>query len=474
MCTHQHLITNIYTKQEFYVKCGKCPACLQEKAAHRVARIKATDAPGLDVMMVSLTYRRGSAPYIDRQEAYEFARGKRAYLNVYRDTKYRRVRLDSDYNIGFKSFPGKFILTQIPFVSYDSFRNLKDMAHEHNKISVSYYPDVQRFMARLRINLKRLYNYDKQIYAYLCGEYGSKSHRTHFHIALHYQKGDYEVLRSAIVKSWPFSDLSRWDRAVEKAFRASSYLASYVNCGSDFPTFLKKYFKPKHSYSKGYGLGNSLYTLPSILEHFERGSLSFGMLKDKQGIPKIADVPFPSYVIHRYFPKFKGYSRLSPTSLEQVMRGIRNFDYDTTNWIVQRQAIYYSMEEFNKFSVMLNNAYQRFKDNCPPRYSYFTFENYVSLHRRIWSLFASTCLKLHLKNDDIPINEKYDNLDWVNYKKSLGFDVPGFGDVDTSVTNPNLFKSTIALSSRFEQGYYENIKHRKVSNAIMSIDSDEW
>ena len=40
MCVNQYLTHNIYTGRDLYVKCGKCPACLQEKAAHRLSRIK--------------------------------------------------------------------------------------------------------------------------------------------------------------------------------------------------------------------------------------------------------------------------------------------------------------------------------------------------------------------------------------------------------------------------------------------------
>ena len=32
MCTNQREITNKYTGHKFYVKCGYCPACLQEDA----------------------------------------------------------------------------------------------------------------------------------------------------------------------------------------------------------------------------------------------------------------------------------------------------------------------------------------------------------------------------------------------------------------------------------------------------------
>ena len=80
---------------------------------------------------------------------------------------------------------------------------------------------------------------------------------------------DFEIFRVAVAESWPFSNLLNFPRAFEKSFRGSSYVASYVNCGSDFPKFFEKYFKPKHSYSKGYGLGNPNFSLDSITHTFQ-------------------------------------------------------------------------------------------------------------------------------------------------------------------------------------------------------------
>ena len=133
---------------------------------------------------------------------------------------------------------------------------------------------------------------------------------------------------SAVYESWPFSDLRKFSKSVQVAYRASSYVASYVNSGSNFPNFFKRYFRQKHSYSKGFGTNNPNLSLSKILEKFESGSLRFGVLTSKQGIPTRCDVPIPAYAIHRFFPKFKGYTRLSPDTLVTNMQRIGRFDYD--------------------------------------------------------------------------------------------------------------------------------------------------
>ena len=229
MCTHQYPVTNIYTRKQLYVKCGKCPACSQEKAAHRVARIKNASLPGTVKIMVSLTYKRGTSPYIDRDEAYLFSKGKLLSLNVYRDCSCRRVRVGSGYDTAFKFKKERRILDSIRYAGLCSFTHCKDMKHEFNKISVNYYPDYQHFMARLRLNLKRNFNYDKPFKTYACSEYGAKSHRSHFHLLMDIPKGDYETFRSAIIKSWPFSDLSKFPRAIEIALKKRGKITTAIN-----------------------------------------------------------------------------------------------------------------------------------------------------------------------------------------------------------------------------------------------------
>ena len=482
MCVNQYLTHNIYTHRDLYVKCGKCPACLQEKAAHRLSRIKNTMSDDLECAMLSLTYNRFSAPYIDRQEAYDFSKGRITHLNVYRDTSYRRVRYDASYDTHFKCQSKKHIIDTIDYIGNCDFSRCRDLAKQPGKIGVAFYPDLQKFMARLRLNLVRDYKYEAPFKVYCCSEYGTKSLRPHFHLLFFIRKGDFEIFRNAVVKSWPFSNLSLWPRAFEKCFRGSSYVASYVNCGSRFPTFLKTYFKPKHSYSKGFGVGNALFNLSSILSHFDRGLMSFGMQTNKNGFPTIVDVPFPAYVVHRYFPKFKGYSRIHPSSLCQVMSGISNFDYDTIQSVITHDVrlfdsppLYYSKEEFNKISVCLNNAYKRFIDNCPDRYKYYTFLDYALLHAKIWRLHSSTVLRLHLQNDDLFIYEKYDNLEMVKYRYDIdGTLPPGFLPSDLNEINPNKYPHNVLRTQLFEQSYHDNIKHRSVTNAILMTQSDEW
>lgn len=483
MCVNQRYIVNPYTRRSLYVKCGKCPACLQEKAIHRVRRIKNTQSDDLECCLVSLTYSRSCAPYIDRSEAYNFSRGRLPYLNVYRDSEHRRVRIGSGYDFEYRSRPGRVVLDTIPYECQVDFDNTKDLKYENGKIGVCYYPDLQKFMARLRLNLKRIYNYDKTFKAFCCSEYGSKSHRPHMHLLFFYSKGDFEILRSAVVKSWPFSDLSSFPRSVEKCYRGASYVASYVNLGSRFPAFLKAYFKPKHSYSKGFGLGNRHFSLRSILQAFNRGSLSYGVIRSSGTSTTVARLPIPKYVIHRYFPKFKGYSRIAPTALLDNMRRFGNGEIEQLNKSVA--PLYYSDDEVHKIAVRLHNAMSRCWSECPDLLSQ-SFDEYYQLHVNIWNLYNSNLLRFQMEDDSLFLYEKYDNLDTVlagiddrflseKFRSDKRFYPPGFTRFMLSDNrDPNKFPHNVAKTRLLRMDYYDNIKHRTVTNSVLSSTFDEW
>lgn len=482
MCTNQREIKNLYTGHTLYVKCGKCPACLQEKAAHRVSRIRAQDSPNLTTLMVTLTYRRNDSPYVLRDDAYKFSRGEIKTLSVYRDTVYRKVRQNAQYDIGYSMHKGLHKLCDVKFLKSTSFSGNKDLAHQHSKIGVAFYPDVQHFAARLRLNLKRNFNYEYPITLFSVSEYGSKSLRPHFHLLLWCRKGDKEILRSAVAQSWPFSDISNWPRAFEEAFRASSYCASYVNCSSDFPEFLKAYFRPKHSYSKGFGCNYGEFQLPKILTRLRQGCLSFYRQVDKQGIPSIVELPFPKYVIHRYFPKFKGYSRLAPTSLSEHMQRFADlYRGDFSQFLrLSKQLdnvfpVYYSELDKYRISVRLNNAFVRFRSECGMSDA-LTFSEYCNLHQQIWTCYNSTVLRLHLCNPDVPLEEKYDNLEVYRIRcEEFGSPPPlGFTHQMLSVTNPNEFKSVQFRTLQFSNSYHEHIKHRNVNNVVLSSVNEEF
>ena len=479
MCTNQRLIHSRYSKRSMYVKCGRCKACQQEKAAKRVRRINDTKLDSYCCLMVTLTYSQGTCPYILREDAYNFANGDLLHLPVYRDCYIRKVRKvmnGDDYAQIYRRVTKRVLLENVEFSSIQSLSKTKDLKHEFGKIGVCYYKDYQHFLARLRLNLKRHYNYENKIFVYACDEYGIKSHRPHFHLLVFCEKSAEKILRCAIIESWPFSNLSRFPRAIERCYKGASYVASYVNQSSNFPSFFKHYFKQKHSYSKGFGMGNSKYDLSFILEKFERGSLKYAYAQNKDGYTRIFDVPFPSYVINRYFPKFKGYTTCSPIEVLSYMQRIcrgdstkirtynRVFPYKMVDFLQHDKAVLYG-DEVHKIRVRLLNAYERFKSFAPEGVDK-TLDGYLQLHINIWNLYNATLLRLIHENQDIPLWEKYDNLNDINndarLRCVLGFDI----NFRFDVVDPNEFVSVKRSTCNYADAFDDHIKHKSVSNAI--------
>ncbi len=516
MCTKHREIVNKYTGQKLLVPCGKCPSCLQEKAAHRVSRIKSNLKSGYVVLLVSLTYNRFSCPYVDKQEAFEFSKGKRMWLNVYRDCEKRKVRAVIDgnkYAVKYKTIYKRHTLTTIDFLRDCSFKGVRCVKHSDSKIGVPYYPDYQHFLSRLRINLKRLYNYEKFISVYACSEYGEESLRPHFHLLVFIPEGDVETVRDAIFKSWPFSDMWRFSKIVngqrvykacQVAYSASSYVASYVNSGHKLSDFCRFYFKPKHSYSKGFGVARSSFSLGSILSALDRHEMSYTRKVNKSGVEVPVNVLIPAYVINRYFPRFKGYNRFSPSQVLDIMRRLKDGVNPYKSEVTLSDPIYelykdslssdyvphfsrdvsYGSERFDqgsvldspglknivylsdvdvyKISVRLNNAYERFKKLFSFSDIVPDFGEYCRLHRRVWDCYSSTALKLWLINDDVPMVEKYDNLESVFIDN-----IPTNLDLSqVHETDYNLFPTVVRRTQKFTDDYFRCKHDRRVRNIV--------
>ena len=491
MCTNQRLIHSKYMRRPMFVKCGHCPSCMQEKANRRVSRIHDTYTDDFVCFMVALTYSQHCAPYIFRSDVELLVNHDVSSIPIYRDCVIRKVRKPSDfndYNQVYKITHKCVELDSLDFVdsSYNTTEGLKDLAKEEGKIGICFYKDYQDFAARFRINLKRHYNYENELFVYACSEYGVKSFRPHFHLLIFGRKADKEKLRNAIYESWPFSNLRRFKKAVQESYRSASYVASYVNCDSKFPKFFKIYKTPKHSYSKGFGTLNPAFQLNKILEKIDTGFIAYSVLKNINGVDQIINVPIPAYVINRFFPKFKGMSRVSVPSLLSYFERIRNYDYEhftsysrmTNNGelipIEHKQIGFLVDDEISKVWVRLNNAYLKSKTLCPDWFP--DFMSYAFYHQRIWSAFNSTLLRFMMEDSSIPLEEKYDNLD--DYVDKLNcrnfFKLAGLNPDKIEATNPNLFRSVRNRTAANESYFYNHIKHRNVSNGIyLSQDNCE-
>ena len=308
-------------------------------------------------------------------------------LPVYRDASVRRKRLGSDYDTQFVVDNNQVILDEFWLHSlWPSVSN--NLAPELNKkrgcIGVCYYKDLQDFFKRLRQNLIRHYGYDGKFTSFSCSEYGGHSFRPHFHSLIFIPKSAESTFRSAIVESWPFADKHRTAKFIEVARDCASYVSSYVNGGSCVHSLLAlPMFKQKHSYSKAFGLGVDCFNLASLLEKVKSGDLRYYSKVVKNGQTTIGAFPIPKYVVNRFFPRFKGFSRLSPDEVLDVVRDPENYSLYKF-----REGLDITKDDFCKFKTRLNNAFDYYRSQTGNNRIDYSFD-----YSRIWTIYKSVVLR---------------------------------------------------------------------------------
>lgn len=370
-----------------YVNCGYCPACLQEKANKRTSLIRNERRDGFISLFVTLTYDNRFLPFIRKSDLDASLFDNDIRIPVYRHYSTRRVRMKGKkYGDKLKingkigevglSLPENFDFShltgyRVPVVSPGGVRQY---VNHDDKVSVIWYKDLQNFYKQLKIRYER--NYDKKLdfSSFHVAEYGPTTRRAHFHACITCKFEDAERVRATILESWRFCDRARLSKYIEFAKDASSYLASYVNSSTYLPqVYFSKDIRPKSSHTKFYGFKNPDFSLDKILEKTDKGDLHY-------------DVPFrcgesvylhsfllPGYVLSYYFPKIKGFSKLSSEELSaiyaypsELARYARKLGYDS-----------HSRQDIHKGTTFLQR-FQEFSFSNPPSYnSPFLDDEYI-------------------------------------------------------------------------------------------------
>lgn len=353
MCISKRWIRNKYGKS-ILVNCGRCPACQQSKAIQRANRIRFNqDYDGSTVtLFVTLTYHNDCIPYFrinefKRQDSDRFGN---INFKVYRDSSSRwYVDPNNKHNRYRKRKPGKVVLYE-ESVNYIHKRErfMKLQGQSKDRVGVIYYKDAQDFLKRLRARF-HYYKYAKSFSYFGCAEYGPRTCRPHFHFLFTIPSGDFLLWQEAIAQAWSFDDYYRTRKNIEVARNAASYAASYVNCAKIVPDLFKLSFtRQKHSYSQGYGCSPECFSLDKILESFERRDLNFSISRIRDGATVVDHLLLPKYVIHRRFPKFKGYCRLTPDEIITVL-------LEPSRLEEFANRLDYIKDDLHKYQVMISN-----------------------------------------------------------------------------------------------------------------------
>lgn len=495
MCLNNRFIFNKVLGREILVPCGHCEACRQKKADKFASRIRSHRPDGLVPMFAHLTYLNECVPYIRKSELLEHP----SFANVYRDyDRYYYASPDGKLHLKYKRLHEP--LDQIDFIDNEGYCTLKssdifnaptlqntysprpttlDMS---DKIGVIYYKDVQNFFKKFKQYLKRNFNfselYDYKVTFCSVSEYGGEKYRPHFHLLIWCQRQHWKIFVSAVLKSWTYAFRYITRRRIEPAIDAASYVASYVNKSVDFPTIFEKHpIKQKHSFSQGFGTSLRAFRLSQILENVRRGSLLYDREVVIDGSPSVSSFLYPKYVISRYFPKYKGFSRLSDGSICWLL----NLDVipsgDTREYYVQKisdrlidcvrnfPAFVLFWEDLRKIAVSIVNKVIL----CG-----VTIAEYARLYTSTWRCYYSTLYRSTIEN--LSIQEQwqyYDNIeDYFSGKvSSLSLDsllakTPNsFTDYEI---DPNKFVRNINEHQRLLMSYVRRSKQHEVVDVAFS------
>lgn len=199
--------------------------------------------------------------------------------------------------------------------------------------------------------------------------------------------------------------------------------------------------------------------MDKILEAFERRDLKFSISRIRDGATVVDDLLLPKYVIHRRFPKFKGYCRLTPDEIITVLLDparLEEFAY----------RLDYIKDDLHKFQVMIFN-----KMSSVVKAGYNKYD-YAICWSQIWQVRSSNILRDFYYGVKHPKQyfQAYDNINsfyrgevdsptLMNYSRWI----PPSPCVDPNYFDVNLLQHYNLISL-----YDSYTKDRKIRNMAMS------
>lgn len=476
------------------VDCGKCPTCMQKKAMSRATRIRNNMQPGEIALFVTLTYSNKYVPYIKKSDLVKLLDSP---ISAVRNADHLFELPVYKDSLCYYTRSGNLVEVNTPYVcdyKYFSESEYKALSKAHrdgnlklyhgngmskDKVTVHCYSDIQKFLKRVRVNLKRHYNYDQSFNYFSCLEYGSTTNRTHSHLLLFIPKESESIFRAVISESWPYEIRHLLAKGVEVARDAASYVASYTNSVSSFHPFYSSHdIRNKHHYSLDMGVRSDCFQLSSVLEKVRCGNLFYNVTKiTNSGVVQFNPV-IPKYVLNRHFPKFKGYSRLSSSEVAFILQcpeRLRGFaqllGYEQNKPFCRHRGVFSELrirngDEVGATITRLENAYRRYCEVTGASRFDFAID-----YQRAWDCFNSTVLK----------GSYYDELgfpivDFRNHYEDIPNDVqlPVWAPTLKDIPYEDFEKDSNNTRSRNRDEcvylplFYKMNKERKVTNFAMA------
>lgn len=412
MCTNSRWIKNKYNGKYYFLPCGHCIECEQNKQRKNFERIQNHfEDSEYFTLFVLLTYSNAYVPYIRLSEIND------EKLTIWRDNsvRLRYVPKKGITKLEVSNVP--YVVQEFPYNTffalkgkYDDITGLRTYVNsdDPDKIAVCTSYDFTRFMDRFKVTLKRYYKLDPShgnVSYYRISEYGPTTFRPHFHVLFSFPKSwanYYAQIRRAIISCWPYCDWAKSlqklkDDPIQVALFPASYVSKYAVRPTDYPSFLtESKISAKHSFSRGYGFGNQQFVSTSILEKIRRGDFRYSrQYVAKDGLRHL-DLRVPSYVFQRYFPYIKGLSSLDLQGVSSVLQFGSKSPYYSVLGLEGRELLYTSNR--------LEAAFLR--SGLPSRYEYA--QVYIDYIRKK-SLYTLGLFYSQQEDGILPFNQSYDN-----------------------------------------------------------------
>lgn len=304
-CFHPRKVTNKYTHETLFVRCGTCPSCLVHRSNIQCALISNMSSHFKYAYFFTLTYSDEFVPRVSLEvvERCDAESEIDAYMSdsdprhlPYDDSRYQiaatylprsgcfrvhdsgRVRDFSETEESYQflhTFSGKEVrdLLVASNSRYDFARKCvvsPSIDECRNEVLVLNPYDQNLFFKRLRKLIAE--KYDEKICYYLVSEYGGRTYRPHWHGILFFNS---DALTSSICelvsKSWSYG---RTDCSLSRG-SAAGYVASYINSFVDLPDFFNRHkeIKPRSYHSKGLSV-NSLFRQSSDISEIQEVAAS--------------------------------------------------------------------------------------------------------------------------------------------------------------------------------------------------------
>lgn len=285
-----------------YVPCGKCPTCLLHKNNHN-ASLATLEGEGKYCLFVTLTYDNENIPRLTLVPTRSFTiHGDSVVDYDIFDTTERSV--DCGFKINRVSYRPSTLHSYVT-----KFRYFPTDGKSFTFPCLSKR-DLQLFLKRLRIKLKRTYDRTSNIRFIACGEYGPKHFRPHFHILFFFRSfQELEECRECLPQVWKYGNI---DCSI--AEKAISYVARYVNSPSDTPRFLTL-SSPQFCVHSTH-MGEQLYKTSHA--DFYEVPFSEAIRRDIVQDGDVISIQLPREVVHYYFPKQIGFTYFSRSELHTL------------------------------------------------------------------------------------------------------------------------------------------------------------